>query len=222
MQIENLQKQKANLQEQLKDSRVDAKKHQDELIRVQRKLTEKEWEYDALKKDFDSQKEIIRKLREEKSSLEKENEDLRRELSSSQALVPSPGERKDDSDELVAVRQEITEWETSYKFVHKEKEELQEELLTLQSKLNDLQADYDRAQRELQKDIMINSLKASKHEAQMQNAFRQRDNFKNQLEGLRDDHKKGKEGYSLLQRDFLETQKKADIRQLECFSVHNH
>jgi len=46
-QIENLQKQKAHLQEQLKDSRVDAKKHQDELIRVQRKLTEKEWEYDT-------------------------------------------------------------------------------------------------------------------------------------------------------------------------------
>ena len=201
-QIENLQKQKAHLQEQLKDSRVDAKKHQDELIRVQRKLTEKEWEYDALKKDFDTQKELIRKLREEKTALEKENDELRRELSSSQALVPSPGGRKEDSEELVAVRQEITEWETSYKFVHKEKEDLQEEMLALQSKLNDIQADYDKNQRELQKEAKINSMKASKLEAQMQNSVRQKDNFKNQLENLREDYKKGKEAYKLFKSSF--------------------
>ena len=71
--------------------------------RVQRKLTEKEWEYDAIKRDFDSQKELIRRLREEKLSLEKENEDLKRELSSSQALVSSPGGGRDDNYELVAV-----------------------------------------------------------------------------------------------------------------------
>ena len=160
--------------------------------RVQRKLTEKEWEYDAIKRDFDSQKELIRRLREEKLSLEKENEDLKRELSSSQALVSSPGGGRDDNYELVAVRQEITEWETSYKFVHKEKEELHEELLTLQSKVNDLQVDSDKTQRELQKEIKVNSMKASKLEVQMQSAFRQRDNFKMQLEGLKDDYKKGK------------------------------
>lgn len=41
------------------------------------------------------------------------------------------------------------EWEISYKFIYKEKEDLQEEMLFFQSKLNDLQVDYDKIQREM-------------------------------------------------------------------------
>lgn len=73
----------------------------------------------------------------------------------------------------------------------------------------------------LQKEAKINSMKASKLEAQMQNSVRQKDNFKNQLENLREDYKKGKEAYKLLQRDFLESQKKADMYREELNAKNN-
>ena len=146
--IENLQKARGALEEQLSESRTECKRNQEELVTIKRTLAERGWEKDNLEREVTSCKNIINVLQKEKDELEKEFANLQREMSSSSAMV-STGNSEEQSDQLLSAKQEAAQWEESYNFVVQEKEVLQREVVELQDKLAGLQAESEKLQREI-------------------------------------------------------------------------
>ncbi|KAL9963859.1 hypothetical protein ACROYT_G027410 [Oculina patagonica] len=206
--IENLQKAKGALDDQLSESKAECKKYQEELVTIKRTLAERDWEKENLEREVASCKNVTNVVQKEKEELEKEFAHLQRELSSSSTvLVHSNAE---ENEQLLAAKQEAAQWEESYNCLLQEKEVFQNEFLELQDKLAGIQAEYEKSQRELMNCNKNYSIKVSKLEMQLQNTTKQRENFKTQLVESREELRKNKETHSLLQKDIFEVQKEAE------------
>ena len=100
-------------------------------------------------------------IQKEKEELEKEFASLQREMASISAEVIQRG-AVEDNEQLRATKQEAAQWEESYNSLLQEKESFQNDLMELQDKLANIQAEYEKSQRELMSCNQNYKIKVSK------------------------------------------------------------
>ena len=206
--LENLNRQNHQLQEQLLDFKSKYNKQHEELSSMQRKLREKEWELESQRRELNNKTGAMEKLRSEKVVIEKElammRDQMVSQVSQVQVLESSPDM------EASFLQETISQLEVECKNATDERDMLQSELFTLQSKLTQLQADCDRYCRQSEMAGKTGNLTISRYEMQVQTVVKQRESFKQQLDDLREELKKAKETISRLQREVLQNQNDAN------------
>lgn len=100
-------------------------------------------------------------LQKEKEELEKEFASLQQEMASMSTAVIQRA-TLEDNEQLLAAKQEAAHWEESYNCLLQEKENFQNDLVEIQDKLANIQAEYERSQRELMSCSKNYNIKASK------------------------------------------------------------
>ena len=116
-------------------------------MRIKRSLAERDWEKDNLEREVTSSRNVISVVQKEKEELEKEFANLQMEMSTRPAVAS--GNTDKESDQVLSAKQEAAHWEESYNFVVQEKEVMQRDLVELQDKLEELQAEGKNFQREI-------------------------------------------------------------------------
>ena len=94
-----------------------------------------------------SNRNVISVVQKEKEELEKEFANLQIEMSTRPAVAS--GNTDKESDQVLSAKQEAAYWEESYNFVVQEKEVMHRDLVELQDKLEELQAEGKNLQREI-------------------------------------------------------------------------
>ena len=146
--IENLQKAREALDDQLSASKTECRKYQEELVTIKHALAEKDWEKETLERELTSCKNVTNVLQKEKNELEREFANLQQEMSSSTTALLHRS-TVEDNEQLLAAKQEAAHWEESYNCLLQEKEVIQNDLMELQDKMAGTQAEYEKSQKEL-------------------------------------------------------------------------
>lgn len=100
-------------------------------------------------------------LQKEKEELEKDFASLQQEMASMSTAVIQRA-TLEDNEQLLAAKQEAAHWEESYNCLLQEKENFQNDLVEIQDKLANIQAEYERSQRELMSSSKNYKIKVSK------------------------------------------------------------
>ena len=183
-------------------------------------LREREWEVESLRRELNTKNSSMDKIRNEKMVLEKEltmlQDQMTTQVSQVQVLESSP-----DDLEVSFLRDTVSQLEIDCKNAVDERDMLQSEMASLQAKLSQLQDDCDRYRRQSEVAGKTGSLNISRYEMQVQNAVKQRESFKQQLDDLREELKKARETISRLQRDVLQSQNDANkYKEESVFKTH--
>lgn len=114
-----------------------------------------------MSRELSSTKSLIDKLKGEKDLLEGTIARLNQEISTNNVPVSSPTVRGEESDELALIKQEVSRWEADYNSAVQEKEALQADVTDLQNKLDTVQTNYEKVQRELHFSNKASNVKVS-------------------------------------------------------------
>ena len=136
------------LDDQLSESKTECRKYQEELLTIRHALAGREWEKETLEREVTSCKNVTNVLQKEKDELEREFANLQRELSSSTSALLHRT-TVEENEKLLAAQQEAAHWEESYNYLVQEKEVIQKDLVELQDKMAEIQAEREKSQREL-------------------------------------------------------------------------
>lgn len=206
--VDNLTRQNQQLQEQLLDFKSKYNKQQEELSSMQRRLRERDWEVESLRREVNTKNSSMERLRTEKVVIEKElmimRDQMASQVSQVQVLESSP------DTEASFLQETISQLEIDCKNAADERDMLQGELSTLQTKFTQLQADCDRYRRQSEMAGKTGNLTISRYEMQVQTVVKQRESFKQQLDDLREELKKARDTISRLQREVLQSQNDAN------------
>ena len=202
-------RQNQQLQEQLLDFKSKFNKQREELSSTQRRLREREWEVESLRRELNTKSGSMDKLRSEKGG----NREGTRHVAGSDdhsSVSVTVLESPPDDMEMSFLRDTVSQLEIECKNAVDERDIVQSELATLQAKFSQLQDDCDRYRRQSEMAGKTGSLTINRYEVQVQNAVKQRESFKLQLDDLREELKKARETISRLQRDVLQSQNDAN------------
>lgn len=131
-----------------------------------RKLRDKDWEIESLKRDLSFRDNTIEKIRSEKVALELELNTLRDEMST-QVLQAPVVESAIDETEFYMLQDQVTQWESDYNLIVDERDNLLNDLAVLQSKVSGLESDVDKYKRQAQSSGKNETQIISKYEVQV-------------------------------------------------------
>ena len=140
-----MKRQKRQTEEQLQKSKSDRNVLSEELASIRKTLFMREAELEAIKSELSTKNNTIVSLKADKEALQRELETVNTEMVVSESITVEESAPV----EAEFFSTQVSEYEATLKSSVEEKEGLQEEVLDLQSKLAKLQADYDRAFRDL-------------------------------------------------------------------------
>lgn len=141
---------KVKLETQLLNSKAETQRHKDELLTYKKKYAESDWEKEKLNHELITNKTNIEKLKKDKSHLQQEIVSLRKKMAESSNLATKSVTKEGDFAKLDVVQQEADELQERYGQALKEKEQLHEDIMTLQNRVSELQDEYSKNMDELQ------------------------------------------------------------------------